>query len=36
MNSEQFMKAVIEHELTVEETAKFLEILKNNNLYKGE
>ena len=27
MNSEQFMKEVIEHELTVEETAKFLEIL---------
>ena len=36
MNSEKFMEEVIKHELTVEETVKFLEILKNNNLYKGE
>ena len=36
MNNEKFMEEVIKHELTVEETAKFLEILKNNNLYKGE
>lgn len=36
MTNEQFMKAVIEHELSIEEMSKFLQILKNNNLYKGE